>query len=113
MVDSFICLIFALTVIKQPVLFIMNSRISIDVNEDNQPVIMIDYVDSADVRDKLVRRFMQGFGEESNFARIEYISHPSLAATSRMVITPVSDVLVEYEDPEDGRTPAKVTTIKG
>lgn len=76
----------------------MQSRISIDVNEDNQPVIFIQYVDSPDVRDKLVRRFMQGFGTESNLARIEFIQHPSLESNSRMVITPISQVEISYID---------------
>ena len=94
----------------------MNSRITIDVNEDNQPVILIDYVDSADVRDKLVRRFMQGFGTESNFARIEYIQHPSLESNSKMVITPVSEVklITHIDGSGDGYVEVNeiTTTIK-
>lgn len=40
----------------------MKSKITIDVDFDNQPVIQIDYIDSPDVRDKLVKKFMETFG---------------------------------------------------
>lgn len=40
----------------------MKSRISIDVDYDNQPVIKIEYYESEDVRDKLVKKFLETFG---------------------------------------------------
>lgn len=51
----------------------MKSRITIDVDTDNQPVIRIEYVDSEDVRDKLVKRFLQSFGGSSTWALFYYI----------------------------------------
>ena len=50
----------------------MKSRITIDVDYDNQPIILIDYQESDDVRDKLVKRFLEGFGGESVFAHFQY-----------------------------------------
>lgn len=46
----------------------MKSKITIDVDWDNQPIIKIEYEDSPDVRDKLVKRFMEGFAGESCWA---------------------------------------------
>lgn len=43
----------------------MESRISIDLDWDNQPIIRIDYKPSEDVRDKMVKRFMESFGDPS------------------------------------------------
>lgn len=50
----------------------MKSRISIDVDSDNQPIIKIEYSNSEDVRDKLVKRFLEGFGSESITASFHY-----------------------------------------
>lgn len=50
----------------------MKSRITIDVDYDNQPIIKIEYYNSEDVRDKLVKRFLEGFGAESTFANFYY-----------------------------------------
>lgn len=52
----------------------MKSRITIDVDYSNQPVIRIEYQQSEDVRDKLVKRFMETFGSESTFANFYYIN---------------------------------------
>ena len=47
----------------------MNSRITIDVNDQNQPIIKVDYKPSEDVRDKLVKKFLEGFGYNSVWSR--------------------------------------------
>jgi hypothetical protein len=52
----------------------MKSRITVDIADDNQPVIRIDYQESEDVRDKLVKRFIESFGAESTFASFYYIN---------------------------------------
>lgn len=52
----------------------MKSRITIDIADDNQPVIRIEYQESEDVRDKLVKRFLETFGGESTFANFYYIN---------------------------------------
>lgn len=50
----------------------MKSRISIDVNEDNQPIIKIEWNESDDVRDKLVKRYLEKFGTDSHIAKFQY-----------------------------------------
>lgn len=66
----------------------MKSRISIDVDHDNQPIIKIDYVPSEDVRDKLVKKFMETFSGHL-WARFLYadFSNPDYIKTT--VIRPI------------------------
>jgi len=47
----------------------MKSRITIDVDYDNQPILKIEYSESDDVRDKLVKRFLEGFGGLSSWCK--------------------------------------------
>ena len=61
----------------------MKSRITIDVDYDNQPCILIDYQESDDVRDKLVKRFLEGFGGESVFAHFQYTAQGSTFQANR------------------------------
>lgn len=66
----------------------MKSRISIDVDFDNQnqPVIRLIYQYSDDTRDKLVCKFLQDFGGDSSWARISYEAIPD---GLRVILTPV------------------------
>ena len=50
----------------------MKSKLTIDLDFDNQPIIKIDYVPSEDVRDKMVKRFLESFGSSSAWARLKY-----------------------------------------
>ena len=50
----------------------MKSKITIDMDWDNQPIIKIQYEQSDDVRDKMVKRFMETFGGESMWATFSY-----------------------------------------
>jgi len=43
----------------------MLSTIKIDVDQDNQPIIVINYQSSGDIRDKLVKRFLETFAGSS------------------------------------------------
>lgn len=52
----------------------MKSRVTIDVDFDNQPVLKIEYVPSEDVRDKLVKKFLESFGGESRWAEFYFIN---------------------------------------
>lgn len=54
----------------------MLSKVSIDVDEDNAPIIKIQHISSEDVRDKLVKRFLQSFGGECE-AEITFIHNPN------------------------------------
>lgn len=64
---------------------IMRSRITIDLDQDNQPIIKIDYLASEDVRDKMVKRFLESFGGSceavfrfENPIGIEYINSTAI-----------------------------------
>lgn len=52
----------------------MKSRITIDVDFDNQPVLKIEYSPSEDVRDKLVKKFLESFGGDSRWAEFYFIN---------------------------------------
>lgn len=64
----------------------MKSRISIDLDEDNQPIIKVDYVYSEDVRDKMVKKFLETFAADSCWARFQYISEGVYGGTSKTAI---------------------------
>lgn len=67
----------------------MRSKIMIDLDHDNQPIIKIDYYASEDVRDKMVKRFLETFGESSE-ATFMFINDPSMAyPNSTAIIRPV------------------------
>lgn len=65
----------------------MKSRISIALDEDNQPIIKIDYAHSDDVRDDMVKRFMQHFGGDSSWAQFQFL--PSMEANAAAKIRPI------------------------
>lgn len=52
----------------------MKSRITIDVDFDNQPILRIEYCESEDVRDKLVKRFLETFAGDSCYALFNYMN---------------------------------------
>lgn len=75
----------------------MKSRITIDVDEDNQPIIKIEYNESEDVRDKLVKRFMEKFGG-SWLANFHYHNwSPSQDVNRICSITPVPYYQLEIQ----------------
>jgi len=50
----------------------MESKIQIDIAEDNQPVIIVAPKTSFDVRDKMVKRFTETLGHQSSWCTIEF-----------------------------------------
>jgi len=60
----------------------MNSRISIDVDHDNQPVIKIEYKDSDDVRDKLVKKFLETFAGTSCWSSFYFLDSSEMVVHS-------------------------------
>lgn len=66
----------------------MKSKLTIDLDEDNQPIILIHYNESEDVRDKMVKIFLQSFVSESPLAEIKYFEHENFSPpnTERKVI---------------------------
>lgn len=67
----------------------MKSKITIDVDFDNQPIIKIDYVATDDIRDKLIKRFLETFEGESSWAKFSFgpsdISGPNSSASLRPI----------------------------
>ena len=55
----------------------MKSRVTIAVDEDNQPIIKVEYKESDDVRDELVKKFLESFGSNSTLAQFNYTSGPA------------------------------------
>ena len=53
----------------------MKSKITIDVDYDNQPVIKIEYVASDDVRDKLVFKYLNSYGLQTSWAKLDGMNH--------------------------------------
>lgn len=65
----------------------MLSKVKIDLNERNEPVIIIEWQPSDDLRDKVVKQFIEGFGYDSNEAVMKIItSEPDF---KRISIAPV------------------------
>ena len=58
----------------------MKSKIYIDVDHDNHPVIRVEHHHSEDVRDKLIAKFLESFSHASVWCRTfdQPIDHPPL-----------------------------------
>lgn len=50
----------------------MRSRISIALDEQGSPAIKVEYINSDDVRDDLVKRFIEGFQHTGNIAHVKF-----------------------------------------
>lgn len=50
----------------------MKSKITIDVNWANEPVIKIQFVESEDLRDKMVKRYLERLGNRSEWCEITF-----------------------------------------
>lgn len=80
----------------------MKSKITIDLDEDNQPIILIDYVHSEDVRDKMVKKFMESFGNDSCYAKFGYLNSaldqsPYGGLSRSCKIRPIKEIELEEE----------------
>jgi hypothetical protein len=80
----------------------MKSKIQIDIDHDNQPIIRIDYIQSEDVRDKMVKRFLETFGSEVCWAKFQYEGHgvDLIGVNSRAIVRPIC----AYDLPEESKT---------
>lgn len=67
----------------------MKSRVSIDLDDDNQPIINIIWKDSEDVRDKMVKKFLESFGSRSTLAQFTYTKGPE-DNEARAKVRPIS-----------------------
>lgn len=85
----------------------MLSTIKIDVDQDNQPIIAINYLESDDIRDKLVKRFLEtfdgsslsrfGFGSSSTDSATAYIRPIPIKQYPASLIIPIEIALVQYQ----------------
>lgn len=76
----------------------MKSRIQIDIDHDNQPIIKIEYSPSGDVRDTMVKRFLETFGSNSCFAQFRYVDqNHGEVLNSVAIIRPISQAEFEEE----------------
>jgi len=75
----------------------MKSRISIDVAEDNQPIIKIEYRHSDDVRDKLIKRFLENIDEGSEVG-FRYTDNVPGGCNSELRPYPVDTLEYQYPD---------------
>lgn len=66
--------------------------------ENNQPVIHVNYIQSSDVRDKMVKLFLEEFAAESTFAFCRFLKgDPDKGATIEIVpIFPSKDCIRKY-----------------
>lgn len=79
----------------------MKSKVSIDVDFDNQPIIKIEYEESTDVRDKLVKKFLESFGGDSTWASFQFENGPFSKVVNKIAtirpLTP-SDLKWQHEN---------------
>ncbi len=95
----------------------MKSKITIDMDWDNQPIIKIEYQESDDVRDKMVKRFMETFGGKSYWATFFYdqsISEMTEKANSKAQIRPIkpSQLSEHWKDMRDSALDEKSENVK-
>ncbi len=67
----------------------MKSKITIEIDHDNQPIIRINYEPSEDVRDGLVKRFLETFGGSSSYASFRFVDTPHDKPNSLARIRPI------------------------
>ena len=82
----------------------MKSRISIEIDFDksNLPVIQVLSQDSDDIRDRIVKSFLQSLQHTSRWCKIEYIGEAStfedaMVNKQRWQITPITPTQIPEE----------------
>jgi hypothetical protein len=73
----------------------MKSKITIEIDHDNQPIILITYEPSPDVRDVLIRRFLETFEGQSEYASFRFVEIPQSFIGSKARIRPIKPELME------------------
>lgn len=68
----------------------MKSKITIEIDHDNQPIIVIEYLPSLDVRDTLVKRFLETFGGKSEYASFRFVYTPASFEGSKARVRPIA-----------------------
>lgn len=68
----------------------MKSKLRIELDEDNSPVIELEFVPSEDLRDKVANKFRERFEYWSSYCIVRWDDTPQVGRGSRMIISPVS-----------------------
>lgn len=76
----------------------MKSRITIDLDWDNQPIIKIEYSPSEDVRDKMVKKFLETFGGSSMWAQFSYTWGPDESSSRVAIVRPIPQNIGDLKD---------------
>lgn len=76
----------------------MKSKVQIDIDWDNLPCISLEHNQSEDVRDKMVKRFMESFSGLSSFCLVSFVNH-NLDSNQKVIIRPLRPEDLEgYKD---------------
>lgn len=77
----------------------MKSKLTIDLDEDNQPIIKIDFIDSDDVRDKMVKRFLETFASDSCWAEFKHTGNGQvgLSMSKTAQIRPIPPINLQVQ----------------
>jgi len=70
----------------------MKSKITIEIDHDNQPIIRIAYEYSPDVRDTLVKRFLESFGSDACWSKFYYDNHDPNQPNKHAILRPICAV---------------------
>lgn len=73
----------------------MKSKITIEIDHDNQPILVIEYLPSQDVRDSLVKRFLETFGGRSEYASFRFVYTPPSFEGSKARVRPIAPIDME------------------
>lgn len=86
----------------------MKSRITIDVDYENQPIIKIEYLESEDVRDKLVKRFLESFGYDSIYCTHNFINYVEINSNKKeswiKPVRPDSELFIRLDKNNTSKT---------
>ena len=66
----------------------MKSKVQIDIDWDNLPCVTLEHLHSEDVRDKMVKRFMESFSGLSSFCLVSF-NIPTQEGSQKITIRPL------------------------
>lgn len=72
----------------------MLSKLQFDLNENNAPILRVIVSSSDDLRDKVAKRFIEGFQASSNFCKISFDEVDSRSISA--IIEPLKEKELEY-----------------
>jgi hypothetical protein len=67
----------------------MKSKVRIELDENNSPVVELEFIASEDLRDKVAHQFRERFEYWSSYCIVRWDDTPVVGKGSRMLISPV------------------------